>query len=176
MKGTIAGALTLGLMTQVLFISGLSPAYQRVIYGAVLVVALGIKASPRIASMRSAELMAIPRSAPRFRGIRQLRIDPVWITFVGPPATLGLQSGPRRGLSFARLQPLHAPRRVISRHRRRRADARRPDGRHRPLGRRGHHHGRRDRRSPHHADREPAGILLTLFIAALVGVSMASVL
>jgi ribose transport system ATP-binding protein len=44
LKGTIAGALTLGLMTQVLFISGLSPAYQRVIYGAVLVVALGIKA------------------------------------------------------------------------------------------------------------------------------------
>jgi ribose transport system ATP-binding protein len=43
LKGTIAGALTLGLMTQVLFISGLSPAYQRVIYGAVLVVALGIK-------------------------------------------------------------------------------------------------------------------------------------
>ncbi len=31
-------------MTQVLFISGLSPAYQRVIYGAVLVVALGVKA------------------------------------------------------------------------------------------------------------------------------------
>jgi ribose transport system ATP-binding protein len=44
LKGTIAGALTLGLMTQVLFISGLSPAYQRVIYGAVLVIALGIKA------------------------------------------------------------------------------------------------------------------------------------
>lgn len=44
LKGTIAGALTLGLMTQVLFISGLSPAYQRVIYGAVLIVALGIKA------------------------------------------------------------------------------------------------------------------------------------
>jgi ribose transport system permease protein len=44
LKGTIAGALTLGLMTQVLFISGLSPAYQRVIYGAVLIVALGVKA------------------------------------------------------------------------------------------------------------------------------------
>lgn len=44
LKGTIAGALTLGLMTQVLFISGLSPAYQRVIYGAVLIIALGIKA------------------------------------------------------------------------------------------------------------------------------------
>ena len=44
LKGTVAGALTLGLMTQILFISGLSPAYQRVIYGAVLVVALGIKA------------------------------------------------------------------------------------------------------------------------------------
>ncbi len=44
LKGTIAGALTLGLMTQVLFISGLSPAYQRVIYGTVLIVALGIKA------------------------------------------------------------------------------------------------------------------------------------
>ena len=44
MKGAVAGALTLGLMTQILFISGLSPAYQRVIYGAVLVIALGIKA------------------------------------------------------------------------------------------------------------------------------------
>jgi ABC-type sugar transport system ATPase subunit/ribose/xylose/arabinose/galactoside ABC-type transport system permease subunit len=44
LKGTIAGTLTLGLMTQVLFISGLSPAYQRVIYGAVLIVALGVKA------------------------------------------------------------------------------------------------------------------------------------
>ena len=44
LKGTVAGTLTLGLMTQILFISGLSPAYQRVIYGAVLVVALGIKA------------------------------------------------------------------------------------------------------------------------------------
>jgi ABC-type sugar transport system ATPase subunit/ribose/xylose/arabinose/galactoside ABC-type transport system permease subunit len=44
LKGTIAGALTLGLMTQVLFISGLSPAYQRVIYGAVLIIALGVKA------------------------------------------------------------------------------------------------------------------------------------
>lgn len=44
LKGAVAGALTLGLMTQVLFISGLSPAYQRVIYGAVLIVALGIKA------------------------------------------------------------------------------------------------------------------------------------
>jgi ABC-type sugar transport system ATPase subunit/ribose/xylose/arabinose/galactoside ABC-type transport system permease subunit len=43
LKGAVAGALTLGLMTQVLFISGLSPAYQRVIYGAVLIVALGIK-------------------------------------------------------------------------------------------------------------------------------------
>ena len=44
LKGAVAGALTLGLMTQILFISGLSPAYQRVIYGAVLVVALGIRA------------------------------------------------------------------------------------------------------------------------------------
>jgi ABC-type sugar transport system ATPase subunit/ribose/xylose/arabinose/galactoside ABC-type transport system permease subunit len=44
LKGTIAGTLSLGLMTQILFISGLSPAYQRVIYGAVLVVALGIRA------------------------------------------------------------------------------------------------------------------------------------
>lgn len=44
LKGAVAGALTLGLMTQILFISGLSPAYQRVIYGVVLVVALGIKA------------------------------------------------------------------------------------------------------------------------------------
>jgi hypothetical protein len=31
-------------MTQILFISGLSPAYQRVVYGAVLIVALGVKA------------------------------------------------------------------------------------------------------------------------------------
>jgi ribose transport system permease protein len=44
LKGTVAGALTLGLMTQVLFISGLSPAYQRIIYGAVLIIALGVKA------------------------------------------------------------------------------------------------------------------------------------
>jgi ABC-type sugar transport system ATPase subunit/ribose/xylose/arabinose/galactoside ABC-type transport system permease subunit len=44
LKGAVAGALTLGLMTQILFISGLSPAYQRVIYGAVLVVALGVRA------------------------------------------------------------------------------------------------------------------------------------
>jgi ABC-type sugar transport system ATPase subunit/ribose/xylose/arabinose/galactoside ABC-type transport system permease subunit len=44
LKGAVAGALTLGLMTQVLFISGLSPAYQRVIYGAVLVITLGVKA------------------------------------------------------------------------------------------------------------------------------------
>jgi len=43
-RGTIAGALTLGLMTQILFISGLSPAYQRIVYGAVLIVALGVKA------------------------------------------------------------------------------------------------------------------------------------
>ncbi len=44
LRGAVAGALTLGLMTQVLFISGLSPAFQRVIYGAVLIVALGVKA------------------------------------------------------------------------------------------------------------------------------------
>ncbi|HET7093879.1 MAG TPA: ABC transporter permease, partial [Thermomicrobiales bacterium] len=44
LRGAVAGAVTLGLMTQILFISGLSPAYQRVIYGAVLIVALGIKA------------------------------------------------------------------------------------------------------------------------------------
>ena len=43
LKGTIAGALALGLMTQILFISGLSVAYQRVIYGAVLIVAIGVK-------------------------------------------------------------------------------------------------------------------------------------
>jgi ribose transport system ATP-binding protein len=43
LKGTVAGALTLGLMTQILFISGLSVAYQRVIYGAVLIIAIGIK-------------------------------------------------------------------------------------------------------------------------------------
>lgn len=43
LRGAIAGVLTLGLVTQVLFISGLSVAYQRVIYGLVLVVAIGIK-------------------------------------------------------------------------------------------------------------------------------------
>ncbi len=43
LKGTVAGALTLGLMIQILFISGFSPAYQRIIQGAVLIVALGIK-------------------------------------------------------------------------------------------------------------------------------------
>ncbi|MGD9712322.1 MAG: ATP-binding cassette domain-containing protein [Thermomicrobiales bacterium] len=43
LKGTVFGALSLGLMTQILFISGLSVAYQRVIYGVVLIVAIGIK-------------------------------------------------------------------------------------------------------------------------------------
>lgn len=43
LRGTIAGVLSLGLVTQVLFISGLSVAYQRVIYGLVLIVAIGIK-------------------------------------------------------------------------------------------------------------------------------------
>lgn len=43
LRGTIAGVLTLGLVTQILFISGLSVAYQRVIYGLVLVVAIGVK-------------------------------------------------------------------------------------------------------------------------------------
>lgn len=43
LRGAIAGVLTLGLVTQILFISGLSVAYQRVIYGLVLVVAIGIK-------------------------------------------------------------------------------------------------------------------------------------
>lgn len=43
MRGTIAGVLTLGLVTQILFISGFSVAYQRVIYGLVLIVAIGIK-------------------------------------------------------------------------------------------------------------------------------------
>jgi ABC-type sugar transport system ATPase subunit/ribose/xylose/arabinose/galactoside ABC-type transport system permease subunit len=43
LKGTVAGALSLGLITQILFISGLSVAYQRVIYGIVLIVAIGIK-------------------------------------------------------------------------------------------------------------------------------------
>jgi len=43
LRGTIAGVLTLGLVTQILFISGLSVAYQRVIYGLVLIVAIGIK-------------------------------------------------------------------------------------------------------------------------------------
>jgi ABC-type sugar transport system ATPase subunit/ribose/xylose/arabinose/galactoside ABC-type transport system permease subunit len=44
LRGAVAGALALGLITQILFISGLSPAFQRVIYGGVLVVALGVKA------------------------------------------------------------------------------------------------------------------------------------
>ncbi|MCO5223236.1 MAG: ATP-binding cassette domain-containing protein [Thermomicrobiales bacterium] len=43
LRGTIAGVLSLGLVTQVLFISGFSVAYQRVIYGLVLIVAIGIK-------------------------------------------------------------------------------------------------------------------------------------
>lgn len=43
LRGTVAGVLTLGLVTQVLFISGFSVAYQRVIYGLVLIVAIGIK-------------------------------------------------------------------------------------------------------------------------------------
>ncbi len=43
LRGAIAGVLTLGLVTQILFISGLSVAYQRVIYGLVLVVAIGVK-------------------------------------------------------------------------------------------------------------------------------------
>jgi ABC-type sugar transport system ATPase subunit/ribose/xylose/arabinose/galactoside ABC-type transport system permease subunit len=44
LRGTVAGALILGLLIQILFISGLSPSWQRVIQGAVLIVALGIKA------------------------------------------------------------------------------------------------------------------------------------
>ena len=52
LRGTIAGALILGLLIQILFISGLSPSYQRVIQGVVLIVALGIKAA---ASVRLAE-------------------------------------------------------------------------------------------------------------------------
>ncbi len=44
LRGTVAGALILGLLIQLLFISGLSPSWQRVIQGAVLIVALGIKA------------------------------------------------------------------------------------------------------------------------------------
>ncbi len=43
LRGTIAGVLTLGLVTQILFISGFSVAYQRIIYGLVLIVAIGIK-------------------------------------------------------------------------------------------------------------------------------------
>lgn len=43
LRGTIAGVLSLGLVTQILFISGFSVAYQRVIYGLVLIVAIGIK-------------------------------------------------------------------------------------------------------------------------------------
>ena len=45
LRGTIAGTLILGLLIQILFISGLSPSYQRVIQGVVLIVALGIKAA-----------------------------------------------------------------------------------------------------------------------------------
>ncbi len=45
LRGTIAGTLILGLLIQILFISGLSPSWQRVIQGAVLIVALGIKAA-----------------------------------------------------------------------------------------------------------------------------------
>ncbi len=43
LRGTIAGTLILGLLIQILFLSGLSPSWQRVIQGAVLIVALGIK-------------------------------------------------------------------------------------------------------------------------------------
>lgn len=43
LRGTIAGVLSLGLVTQILFISGFSVAYQRVIYGLVLIVAIGVK-------------------------------------------------------------------------------------------------------------------------------------
>ena len=43
LRGTIAGTLILGLLIQILFISGLSPSWQRVIQGAVLIVALGVK-------------------------------------------------------------------------------------------------------------------------------------
>jgi ribose transport system permease protein len=45
LRGTVAGALILGLLIQILFISGLSPSWQRVIQGVVLIVALGIKAA-----------------------------------------------------------------------------------------------------------------------------------
>ncbi len=45
LRGTIAGTLILGLLIQILFISGLSPSYQRVIQGVVLIVALSIKAA-----------------------------------------------------------------------------------------------------------------------------------
>ena len=44
LKGTIAGALTLGLMTQILFISGSLPPTNGSSTALVLVVALGIKA------------------------------------------------------------------------------------------------------------------------------------
>lgn len=43
LRGTIAGTLILGLLIQILFLSGLSPSWQRVIQGTVLIVALGIK-------------------------------------------------------------------------------------------------------------------------------------
>jgi len=45
LRGTIAGTLILGLLIQILFISGLSPSWQRVVQGVVLIVALGIKAA-----------------------------------------------------------------------------------------------------------------------------------
>jgi ribose transport system permease protein len=45
LRGTVAGTLILGLLIQILFISGLSPSWQRVVQGVVLIVALGIKAA-----------------------------------------------------------------------------------------------------------------------------------
>jgi ribose/xylose/arabinose/galactoside ABC-type transport system permease subunit/ABC-type multidrug transport system ATPase subunit len=44
LRGAVAGALTFGLLIQILTISGFDPAYQRIVQGLVLIVALGIKA------------------------------------------------------------------------------------------------------------------------------------
>ncbi|HEX3303837.1 MAG TPA: ATP-binding cassette domain-containing protein [Thermomicrobiales bacterium] len=44
LRGAVAGALTFGLLIQILTISGFDPAYQRIVQGLVLIIALGIKA------------------------------------------------------------------------------------------------------------------------------------
>jgi ribose transport system ATP-binding protein len=44
LRGAVAGALTFGLLIQILTISGFDPAYQRIVQGLVLIIALGVKA------------------------------------------------------------------------------------------------------------------------------------